>query len=72
MGENKGLESYFLWGLAAVLGIFAIVHWVAYFVGPQTWITSWPAIPFTIAAVFAAAGALMMRRKAHRVRLMQK
>lgn len=70
MGENRSLENVFLWGLAAALGILAVLHWAVYFIGPQSWITSWPAIPFTLAALFAAAGAFMMRRKAQRVRLM--
>lgn len=72
MAENRNLESVFLWGLTAALAFLALLHWAAYFIGPQIWVTSWPAIPLTLAALFAGAGALMMRRKAHRVRMLER
>lgn len=69
MAENRRLEAVFLWGLAVALAILAALHWFNYFIGPQTWITSWPAIPLTAAAIAAAIGAYFMGRRPERVRL---
>lgn len=71
MAENQRLETVFLWGLTAALTILAILHWAAYFIGPATWQTSWPAIPLTGAALAAGIGAFAMRRRGEKVRLMR-
>lgn len=69
MGEDRRLESVFLWGLAVALAVLAVMHWANYFIGPGTWISSWPAIPLTLGAIAAAIGAVAMRRRSEKVRL---